>query len=452
MSPTTTTPEASADDATVEQVLTHLERYVRAGRLLDVGASDGLLAVAKRRGWEAVGLDPHGSISDGGGGGSTADVLMGERAEGAFPGQPLDAVSVMDVTECAADLDAVLAEAGRLVRPGGALVVRTPDAGGLVDRVLGRQVSPGATQDGPDVSLAGLSAALRRHGFVASGWHAAGAAHRAGPLDRRSAAYLYARRLPEGQTPPQHRAPRIPEQPQRLAQVDQAILDELSSMARSKRLCQWAFDTFADHLEGARVLEVGAGIGTFTGRMLDAGAQEVLAMEPEPVCADVLDATFADEPRVVVTRDGLPDAPSLEGQDGTFDLVVCQNVLEHIADDLGALEAMRRALRPGGRLSLLVPAGPGLFGALDDAYGHWRRYDADGLRSLLTEAGFSLEEMYRHNALGILGWWAKNRRPGARVDATSLKVYEAMVAVWRPIEERTARRVGLSLVCTAVRP
>jgi 2-polyprenyl-3-methyl-5-hydroxy-6-metoxy-1,4-benzoquinol methylase len=411
----------------IERVLAHLERYVKPGRLLDLGAGGGpCLSVAQRRGWDAVALAV----------GSLADPLVGE---------PFDAVTLIDVIEHVVDVDAVLGEVSRRVRPGGALVVLTPDAGAPASRTLGRrwsEVVPG--ESSALYSVAGLSAALRRHGFVASGWHAIG--------KHRTKLCLYARRLPTGQASPEHRAPRIPQRPEQLAQVDEAILGELSSMAESRRLCQWAFDTFADHVEGARVLEVGAGIGTFTGRMLAAGAKEVLAMEPEPVCADVLDETFAGDPRVLVTRDGLPQAPSLEGREGTFDLVVCQNVLEHIGDDLGALEAMRRALRPGGRLSLLVPAGPRLFGALDDAYGHWRRYDEPGLRALLVRAGFSIDEMYSHNALGILGWWAKNRRPGARVDATSLKVYEVLVGMWRPIEERTSRRIGLSLVCTAVSP
>jgi len=203
---------------------------------------------------------------------------------------------------------------------------------------------------------------------------------------------------------------------------------------------------------GSNVLEVGAGIGTFTRKMLDAGAAHVLAIEPEAQCATALAEAFDGDQRVTVSTDALPDAPVLEDRAGTFDLVVCQNVLEHIADDRSALEAMATALRPGGHLALLVPAGPKLFGALDDAYGHWRRYRPEELSVQVADAGFEIESQRWQNALGIAGWWAKNRRPGARIGSGSLRAYEALVSVWRPLEDRLRPAAGLSLVCLARKP
>ena len=48
------------------------------------------------------------------------------------------------------------------------------------------------------------------------------------------------------------------------------------------------------------------------------------------------------------------------------------------------LRAIAGALRPGGRLGLLVPANPKLYGRLDRGYGHVRRYTPGGLRARLT--------------------------------------------------------------------
>ena len=152
------------------------------------------------------------------------------------------------------------------------------------------------------------------------------------------------------------------------------------------------------------------------------------------------------------STDLLPGAPCLAAADGTFDLVVCQNVLEHIADDEAALAEMARVLRPGGHLALLVPSRPELFGSLDDAYGHWRRYDTDDLRAIVSATGLEVASLRPMNTLGIAGWWAKKHRPGARVGSTSLSAYETLVSVWRPLEERLRPNVGLSLVCIARKP
>jgi 2-polyprenyl-3-methyl-5-hydroxy-6-metoxy-1,4-benzoquinol methylase len=472
-------------EAKFDRVLGHLERYVSPGRLLDIGAGPGfLLAVAKRRGWDAVGLDLNEWAVQYGRGELGVDLRLGALGPDSFPGEQFDAVTMMDLVEHVPSSEDLLRDVARVVRPGGAVALLTPDAGARVSRSLGHrwpEVVPG--EHAVLFSVDGLGRALARHGFTASGWHTVGkeapvatlladaapaapgwvhrvrdfVAHRSlgervVDVDPHTKFCLYARRLPATTRPPEHRPVRVPKRPDELAHIDEAIVDELGAMADAPRLIQWGFDAFGEWVPGAKVLEVGAGIGTFTSMMLDAGAISVIAMEPEPRCADVLDRTFADEPRVTVTRDGLPDAPSLAGTDGTFDLVVCHNVLEHIADDLGALQAMARALRPGGRLSLLVPSQTGLFGPLDDAYGHWRRYDRDQLAGLVADAGFEVESIRAQNTLGVAGWWTKNLRPGARIGAASFKAYEILVKAWRPMEERLHPRAGLSLVVTGVKP
>jgi 2-polyprenyl-3-methyl-5-hydroxy-6-metoxy-1,4-benzoquinol methylase len=473
-------------EAKFDEVVAHLERYVPVGRLLDVGAGPGfLVSAAAARGWDARGIDLNPWAAEHARDELGVQVHVGSLDEGAFAGEQFDAVTMMDVIEHVPDPEPVLANLARLVRPGGVAVVLTPDAGAPLSRALGARW-PEVQRPGEHVVLysrGGLAAALRRHGFVPSGWHTAGKmatvatlvddvgvalpkalaglgrrvqSSRVGPrvveLDTRTKFVVYARRLPEGSTPAAHAPARIPKRPEALAHVDDAIVEELESLGRAEHYGDWLYGTFAPHVPAARVLEVGAGIGTFTARMLADGARVVVLIEPEGPCADVLDDRFRGERRVQVHRDLLPEAPCLAGEAGAFDLVVCQNVLEHIGDDTGSVAAMARALRPGGHLALVVPAGPRLFGSLDEAYGHWRRYDSAMLRSVVTGAGLEVEELRPMNGLGIPGWWVKNRRVGARVGPTSLKAYEALVAVWRPIEERLRLPVGLSLVCVARRP
>lgn len=226
---------------------------------------------------------------------------------------------------------------------------------------------------------------------------------------------------------------------------------DLEQLAAARGLCDWMFDQ-VEGAVGPVVAEVGAGIGTFTGRLLQAGAERVLAVEPEPACAAELERRFGSDRRVEVARETLPSSPSLEALTGSCDLVLCQNVLEHIDDDAAAVLAMARALRPGGALIVLVPAHPRLYGPLDRSYGHFRRYDRERLRRLMTGTGLKLDRLYSFNLLGVAGWWAKNRLGDGALSAGSLRAYEALLKLWRPVEDRVELPVGLSLIVRASRP
>jgi 2-polyprenyl-3-methyl-5-hydroxy-6-metoxy-1,4-benzoquinol methylase len=125
----------------------------------------------------------------------------------------------------------------------------------------------------------------------------------------------------------------------------------------------------------ARVLEVGAGIGTFSGRLLEAGARELLLLEPEQACVAELQRRFAGDARVEIRAEELPSAPSLATRE--FDVAVSQNVLEHIEDDEAALRAMAQTLRLAGGCAI-EPAPTGSGARL---YGCTRHCSRPGARS-----------------------------------------------------------------------
>ncbi len=88
---------------------------------------------------------------------------------------------------------------------------------------------------------------------------------------------------------------------------------------------------------------------------------------------------------------GSVERPDLRNED--LDSVVSMNVLEHLPDDEAVVRKFWNVLRPGGRLMLLVAAHARLFGAIDDAVGHHRRYDLPTLAHLLRRNGFELDHI-----------------------------------------------------------
>ena len=226
---------------------------------------------------------------------------------------------------------------------------------------------------------------------------------------------------------------------------------DLDELADAHRLADWMFDQFRPVLSDA-VLEVGPGIGTFTERLLDAGAKRLLLVEPDPAFDVELERRFGHDARVTLASDRVPGSAAIAATAGTWGLVLCQNVLEHVEDDAGAMDELAGALRPGGALALLVPAHPRLYGALDRTFGHHRRYTRDRVASLVAGSGLELADLYSFNLLGVPGWWVKNRAGARSLGPRSLAAYERMVGAWRTVEARRRPPWGLSLDAIARRP
>jgi SAM-dependent methyltransferase len=222
--------------------------------------------------------------------------------------------------------------------------------------------------------------------------------------------------------------------------LDRALAD----IASARSYNEWIFDRARAQL-GRRVVDVGAGVGTFT-ELAACGGREVIAVEPEAVFAAALRRRFAGSERVVVVEGGI-DAVEKE-----VESAICFNVLEHIPDDAATLRSIGQRLVPGGRLFLLVPAHERLFGGYDRAAGHLRRYSKGKLVKLLGEAGFELETLRHVNPVGAIGWLARvAMRSSPDWPSRSFAAFDRLVPVLRPLD-RLSLPFGLSLWAVARKP
>jgi SAM-dependent methyltransferase len=134
---------------------------------------------------------------------------------------------------------------------------------------------------------------------------------------------------------------------------------------------------------GPRVLDVGAGQGSFSARLAARGF-EVVSTDASAAAVIVLRSRLAGE--VVIA-----DATRLPFEEATFDAVVLGEVLEHIESDQTAVTEAARVLRSSGILALSVPGNPRLFGPSDRWAGHVRRYTRDGLIATVEAGGLAVE-------------------------------------------------------------
>lgn len=182
----------------------------------------------------------------------------------------------------------------------------------------------------------------------------------------------------------------------------------LRRMSRLSAYNVWLHNQFDAYL-GSRILEVGSGVGNQTRHFVE--RERVIASDIEPHYVRELRDAFGKRTGVRVASFRFPLCPADE-QDlaaERIDSIVCLNVLEHIEDDRGTLRNFAAALPAGGHLILLVPAMPALYGTLDIHLNHFRRYDREPLRQLLSDAGFDVETLRYLNQPGVVGWWLNSR-------------------------------------------
>jgi len=219
----------------------------------------------------------------------------------------------------------------------------------------------------------------------------------------------------------------------------------LENLGEAERFNRWVLSRFERHL-GADVLEVGCGSGTFTALMAARG-HSVTGIDIDP---SYVEAAKQRVSKFAGARIACGDATAAEWSE-RFDTVVALDVVEHIEDDRGFLRRLARALKPGGKLVVKVPAAPSLMSTLDRVVGHYRRYDKETLRETFRAAGLAPLSLAHFNVAGTLGWWLNGKvlkrttPPGEQV-----KAFEALVPLFRAAESIVPPPFGLSLIGVAV--
>jgi SAM-dependent methyltransferase len=224
-------------------------------------------------------------------------------------------------------------------------------------------------------------------------------------------------------------------------------------VVRRRLVMEWAARYAPDPL--ASVLEVGCGTG---GNLRAFGelfsSADVRGVEPVESAVAVSRSRSCDV--------ALGGFENLAAGDGSVDMLVALDVIEHLEDAAVGLAEARRVLRPGGRLLLTVPALPLLWGPHDEANAHYRRYTRRTLIEAVREAGFSVDRVSYFNAILLplgaiertmtrllrLSWVPGVNLPTPAVNALMRGLFGLEVPMLRAID----LPLGMSLMLVATRP
>jgi SAM-dependent methyltransferase len=222
---------------------------------------------------------------------------------------------------------------------------------------------------------------------------------------------------------------------------------DLEAMSFARNYHKWILAEFLPYL-GASVAEVGAGMGTFSTMILEAGVGRLKAFEPSPNMYPLLQRTLSKDRRATAINDVFDTRSAGE----RFDSILYVNVLEHIEDDAAELANAYEALESRGHLLVFVPALSWLYGDFDRRVGHFRRYTKKTLTALAQRSGFTVIKARYFDVVGIIPWYVNFVLLRNRMGASSVSWYDTLVVPWmRFVEGLVPPPIGKNLLLIATK-
>jgi SAM-dependent methyltransferase len=140
------------------------------------------------------------------------------------------------------------------------------------------------------------------------------------------------------------------------------------------------------------VLEVGAGIGSFT-RNYEREINKITISESDEKNFNLLLKKFSDKKNITVVKSFIREI------NNNFNTILYLNVLEHIEKDVQEINDALDKLENNGYLIILVPAHNKLYSKFDKAIGHIKRYDINFFKTLDLKNS-KIQDLYYLDCMG----------------------------------------------------
>ena len=144
---------------------------------------------------------------------------------------------------------------------------------------------------------------------------------------------------------------------------------------------------------GNEILEVGAGMGSFTRTYFNKN-KKIQLSELDPKLFSILEEKFKKTQNITVNSKLTKNIHS------EFDTILYISVLEHIEKDTEELEIALTKLKKNGHIIICVPAHNYMYSKFDKEIGHFRRYQIDYFKKLNLKNSRILKCYY----LDSMGW------------------------------------------------
>ncbi len=222
--------------------------------------------------------------------------------------------------------------------------------------------------------------------------------------------------------------------------------ENLKAISEAKHFNRWMYDTIRPYCAG-RVLEVGSGIGNISEFFLKDTTLNITLSDIREQYRQYL-RTICSEENVLdldlVHPNFDQEYAHLLGQ---FDAVFALNVVEHIEDDSMAIANMKKLVKLGGRVIVLVPAYQFLYNRFDRELFHFRRYNMKQLTQEFVKSELKIVHSQYFNFAGIDGWWLVGGILKKKtIPEGNMKLYNVLVPIFKIVDKLVLKSMGLSVI------
>lgn len=223
------------------------------------------------------------------------------------------------------------------------------------------------------------------------------------------------------------------------------VRDSLAKISRMHRLNKSLYKTIEPFL-GKRILEAGCGNGNIASFLKN--KELVVAVDNDEQMLSMFKERLSGNENFKIIKFDLANRQITSFlRDEKIDTVVCINTLEHIENDLVVLNNFYEILEENGKLILLIPALKFLYSSLDEAAGHFRRYNKKEITYKLNKTNFSVEYTSHFNLFGIIGWFLQGKVFRKReLSGNMLNLFDSFTKAFILIEKIFKIPMGLSLL------
>ena len=137
--------------------------------------------------------------------------------------------------------------------------------------------------------------------------------------------------------------------------------------------------SFINKFIKGNIIEIGAGCGSFTKNYYDSKIKSLTLTETDQLNIKNLQKKFEKNSNIRISD------LSIDKIQSKFDTILYLHVLEHIKEDVNELKNAKNKLNDEGHLVIMVPAHQKIYGNLDKAVGHFRRYEKDFFKKNLLD-------------------------------------------------------------------
>ncbi len=231
--------------------------------------------------------------------------------------------------------------------------------------------------------------------------------------------------------------------------IDKEGMETLEVVAEAENFNTWMYETIHPFCEG-NILEIGSGIGNISIEFLKENKQISLTDLRENYCSILRNKFNSFSNLQAVLQMDIID-PQFDQKHAdkfnTYDSIYALNIVEHVKDDNLAIANCKKLLKPGGKLTILVPAYQTLYNSFDKELEHYKRYTQQSLNELLTNNNLNIIHQQYYNFVGIFGWWfSGNILRKKTIPGGQMKLYNQLVPLIKIMDKIVFNKAGLSVI------